>query len=59
MTSQGIIDIMTEAMWTALMLAGPALGLATVTLLVLMGWMARLMISFTTQLYVQIGTVGP
>jgi len=89
MTSQGIIDIMNQAMWTALMLTGPALGFAllvglffavfqavtsiqeqslifvpkivavAVTLLVLMGWMARVMIAFTTQLYVQIGTVGP
>jgi len=89
MTAQGIIDIMNQAMWTTLLLAGPALAFAlfvglffavfqavtsiqeqslifvpkiiavAVTLLVLMGWMTRLMIAFTTQLYLQIGTVGP
>lgn len=89
MSAQSIIDLMNQAMWISLLLAGPTLGLAlavglamsifqavtsiqeqslifvpkiiavAISLLVFMGWMTRLLITFTTHLFMQIGSVGP
>jgi flagellar biosynthetic protein FliQ len=89
MSPQALIDIMHQALWVSLLLAGPTLGLAlivglffsvfqavtsiqeqslifvpkilaaVVSLLLLMGWMTRLLIAFTTELFMTIPSVTP
>lgn len=89
MSAQAIIDIMNQAMWVSLLIAGPSLGLALVvglamsifqavtsiqeqslifvpkilavvlSLLLFLGWMTRILVTFTAHLFSQIGSVAP